>query len=93
MRVVQRRCLTFGAIQALAMRTLDKWLKCTPYSAPAVMQAASSGNSPASKRSLGLRAPADYRTEQLIEEIRKNPCPLESRRAWVLLADRPWLSL
>ncbi|KAH7715307.1 hypothetical protein AAVH_17312 [Aphelenchoides avenae] len=54
------------------MRTLDKWLKCTPYSAPAVMQAASSGNSPASKRSLGLRAPADYRTEQLIEEIRKN---------------------
>ncbi|KAH7712367.1 hypothetical protein AAVH_20276 [Aphelenchoides avenae] len=52
------------------MRTLDSWVKRASCSAPARMQHAE--RQPTSKRPRGLRAPEQYRTDKLIEEVRKN---------------------
>ncbi|KAH7713712.1 hypothetical protein AAVH_18946 [Aphelenchoides avenae] len=50
------------------MRNLDGWVKRLSSSARAVLQ--NDGRSAAPKCSRGLRAPGDYRTNELIEEVR-----------------------
>lgn len=54
------------------MRNLDSWLSRASASAPVGMQHTAADRPPPTKRLRGLRSPGDYRTDDLIDEVRKN---------------------
>lgn len=55
------------------MRTLDSWLsRSVSSSAPDSLRTDAADEPPPARRPRGLRAPDQYRTNELIEEIRKN---------------------
>jgi hypothetical protein len=53
------------------MRNLDSWLARTSSSAPELMQNDPTNRAPSPKRPRGLRAPSDFRTNELIDELRE----------------------
>lgn len=54
------------------MRNLDSWVQRAACSTPAVLESDKADNTPQSKCPRGLRSPDQFRTDELIGEIRKH---------------------